>query len=77
MHAHVHRHNFHVEKFAVDKQILFRERWLPVDVGDVTSKDTLIGLKLLHTSLLINFTTEPAMHGTQSFPSNPVDPGSH
>jgi hypothetical protein len=26
--------------------------------GDVTSQDTLIGLKLLHTSLLINFTTE-------------------
>ena len=58
VHAHLHRHNFHVEKFAVDKQILICERWLSNDVGDVTSKDTLISLKLLHTSLLINSTTE-------------------
>ena len=58
VHAHLHRHNFHVEKFAVNKQIFIRERWLPNDVGDVTGKDTLISLKLLHTSLLINFTRE-------------------
>jgi len=48
----------HVEKFAINKQILIRERWFPDDVGDVTSKDTLISLKLIDTSLLINFTTE-------------------
>jgi len=58
VYLHLHRHNFHVEKFTLDKQILIRERWLSDDVGDVTGKDTLIGLKLLHTSLLINFTTE-------------------
>jgi len=34
------------------------ERWLPDTVVDVTGKDTLICLKMLHTSLLINFTTE-------------------
>ena len=58
VHTHLHRHNLHVEKFAINKQILIRERWFPDDVGDVTSKDTLISLKLLDTSLLINFTTE-------------------
>jgi len=58
VHAHLHRQNFHVEKFTVDKQILIRERWRPNDVGDVTGKDALISLKLLHTSFLINFTTE-------------------
>jgi len=26
------RHNLNVEKVAVDKQILIRERWLPDDV---------------------------------------------
>jgi len=57
-HAHLHRQNFHVEKFNFDKLILIRERWRPNDVGDVTGKDTLISLKLLHTSLLVNFTTE-------------------
>ena len=34
---------------------------MPNDVGDVTGKDTLINLKLLHTSFLINFTTEHAI----------------
>ena len=58
VHAHLHRRNFHAEKFAIDRQILIREQWLPDDVGDVTSKDTLISLKLLDTSLLINFTTD-------------------
>ena len=58
VHAHLHRHNFHINFFAVDKQILIRKRWLSDDVEDVTtSKDTLISLKLLYTSLLINFTT--------------------
>jgi len=58
VHAHLHRHNFYVEKFTVDKQILIRERWRPNDVGDVAGKDTLVSLKLLHTSLMVNFTTE-------------------
>ena len=58
VHAHLHRHNFHVEKFTVDKRIFIRRRWLPDDVADVTSEDTLTSLILLHTSLLINSTTE-------------------
>ena len=58
VHAHLHRQNFHVEKFTFYKQIFIRERWRPDHVGDVTGKDTLISLKLLHTSFLINFTTE-------------------
>jgi len=59
--ARLHRHNFHVKKFTVDKQILIRELWRPNDVGDVTGKVTLITLKLIHTSLLTNFTTEPVI----------------
>ena len=31
---------------------------MPNDVGDVTSKDAQISLKLLHSSLLTNFTKE-------------------
>ena len=56
--AHWHRHYLHVEKLAIRKQIFFSELRLPNDVVDVTNKHTLISLKLLQTSLLVNFTTK-------------------
>ena len=56
--AHFLRHYIHVEKFAGDKQVLVGELLLPNDVRDVTDKHALISLKLLQTSILVNFTTE-------------------
>ena len=53
-----HRHYLHVEKLAIYEQIFISELRLPNDVVDVTYKHTLISLKLLQTSLLVNFLTE-------------------
>ena len=45
--AHRHQYYLHVEKLAIYEQIFISERRLPNDVGDVTNKHTLVGLKLV------------------------------
>jgi len=51
-------HKFHVQKLAVNEEILISELRLNLDIRHVTDKDTLISVKTLKVRTAIDFTTE-------------------